>query len=121
MLLCIIESNIDIVCVLQKMFTHFISEWEEKPDFLPDFDTMIDALYDPDDSDLHYVPVDIDKQSLKKYVQAGKAAKMALLAQQQRKRKKDEKLRKSAEDWRMRNWTKNKNRDSKRRLNWINK
>merc|ERR550532_249501 len=43
---------------------------------------MIDHLYDPGEKQLHYVPVDIDKQSLKRYVQAGKAAKMALVQQQ---------------------------------------
>merc|ERR1712083_133158 len=85
------ETNIDIAYVLKKMFVHFVAEYDEKAEFLPDFDAMIDGLYDADAADqIHYVPVDVDSKRLRDYVNEGKAAKMALLSQQKKEKQSEE-------------------------------
>ena len=94
------ETNIDIVHVMQKMFTYFIGDYNSpthigdgktgrviggtsKTEFLPEFNEMIDSYYDYDDKTLHYIPVDLKKHSLKEYVEAGKAARLAAKEQEE--------------------------------------
>ena len=75
------ESDPNIVLVMRKMFTHFITEWpasaaRAKPDFLPKFAEMADALYDesPADDELHYEPVDPNVTSLKRHIKEANLA-----------------------------------------------